>query len=97
MPLILVTRIKATQASPASTCCVPYQIQSYWLDVETGLARHLLRDAPVHASAAGTRVTASLSTAVNAAAVAERPATAAPLAIDTTKTPKQLGFTMPGV
>jgi hypothetical protein len=46
---------------------------------------------------AGARVTASLSNAVNAAAVAERPATTGSPAIDTTKTPKQLGFTMPGV
>ena len=48
-------------------------------------------------SVAGKRICASLSSVnVNAAAVAERPAITDGPAIDTTKTPKQLGFTMPG-
>ena len=53
-------------------------------------------DDRVGARPAGQHVTASLTNAVNATAVAERPAPAAPASIDTTKTPKQLGFTMPG-
>ncbi|KAK9908617.1 hypothetical protein WJX75_000521 [Coccomyxa subellipsoidea] len=44
----------------------------------------------------GKAICASLSTSVNAAAVAERPVSARPAEVDTTKTPKQLGFTMPG-
>ncbi|CAL8460755.1 g286 [Coccomyxa elongata] len=44
----------------------------------------------------GKQICASVSSSVNAVAVAERPSTSSPTTIDTTKTPKQLGFTMPG-